>query len=158
MKQIAIVAIAVLALGCVSRPAEQTTTSANPSVAGSGEVGAATARQAVERFLDAMRRQDIQATALIWGTEKGAARDQMERRELEMRVLIMQCYLAHDTHTILSDAPGTSGKRSFDVSLVNRNRERRTPVLVVQGPRDRWYVENVELDPVKEFCRNPPRG
>lgn len=157
MKPFVLAAIAVLALGCASQPVEQTTVP-SPSAGASGEIGAATPRQAVERFLEAMRRQDIQATATIWGTDKGAARDQMERRELEMRVLIMQCYLAHDTHTVLTDAPTTGGKRSFDVSLVNRNRERRTRATVVQGPRDRWYVENVELDPVKDFCRNPPRG
>jgi hypothetical protein len=124
----------------------------------SGEPGAASPRAAVERFLDTIKRQDIQATALVWGTNRGAARDQMTRDYQEKAIIIMQCYLAHDSYTILTDAPAEDDKRVFQVQLTNGSRTAQTPFVTVEGPDDRWFVESAELDPVKDFCRNPPQG
>ena len=54
--------------------------------------------------------------------------------------------------------PAEDDKRVFQVQLTNGSRTAQTPFVTVEGPNDRWFVESAELDPVKEFCRNPPQG
>lgn len=158
MKQFVTLALAVSLAACASSPP-----SADPAPAAggvpqtvSGQLGAASPREAVERFLETIERQDIQATAVIWGTDKGPARDQMTREYQEKAIIVMQCYLAHDGYTILNDAPGENGKRVFLVQLTNKQRTAQTPFVAVEGPNRRWYVESADLEPVKDFCRNPP--
>jgi hypothetical protein len=159
VKQILAVVLAGVLAGCASQPQQVETglPGSTPS-ASTTEAGAADPRAAVDRFLDTIKRQDIQATSMVWGTDKGPARDQMTRDYQEKAIIIMQCYLAHDDYRIVNDAPGQSGKRVFQVTLVNSQRERTTPFTAVEGPRRRWFVESAELDPVKDFCRNPPQN
>jgi hypothetical protein len=145
------------AAACASRPADTTTTPAAAPAPRGGQTGGGTAREAVDAFLASVRAQDVQATSAIWGTKDGPARDngKMTRTELEKRVLIMQCFLAHDASRIVNDLPAAEGKRTVRVELTNAGRARQTNFTVVQGPRSRWYVESADLDPVKDFCRNP---
>lgn len=120
--------------------------------------GAPAPRTAVEQFLAAIRAQDLQALSIIWGTEKGPTRDLIERRELEKRELIMQCMLAHDRFRILNEGPGQAGKRVFRVELTRGPITRATNFTATQGPSERWYVENVDIAPVRDLCRNMPTG
>ena len=96
--------------------------------------------------------------SIIWGSDKGPARDQIERQELEKRELIMQCMLTHDRFRILTEAPATGGKRVFRVELQRGSLTRATNFTSVQGPSDRWYVESADLEPVKDLCRQMPTG
>lgn len=96
--------------------------------------------------------------SIIWGSEKGPARDLIERRELEKRELIMQCMLAHDRFRILNEGPGQAGKRVFRVELTRGPITRATNFTATQGPSERWYVESADLEPVKDLCRNMPTG
>lgn len=159
MKQVLTLALAALIAACASspQPAGPSPVSAAPMPAG-GEDGAASPRQALDRFLETIARQDIQATASIWGTKDGPARDQMARDVLEKRIIVMQCYLAHDSYVILNDSPAPDDKREFQVQLTNNSRTAQTPFVAVEGPNDRWYIESAQLEPVKDFCRNPPQG
>jgi hypothetical protein len=120
--------------------------------------GAPAPRTAIEQFLGAVRAQDLQAMSIIWGSEKGPARDLIERRELEKRELIMQCMLAHDRFRILNEGPGQAGKRVFRVELTRGPITRATNFTATQGPSERWYVESADLEPVKDLCRNMPTG
>jgi hypothetical protein len=120
--------------------------------------GAPAPRTAVEQFLAAIRAQDLQAMSVIWGSEKGPARDLIERQELEKRELIMQCMLSHDRFRIVSEGAGTAGKRVFRVELRRGTLTRATNFTSVQGPSDRWYVESADLEPVKDLCRQVPTG
>ena len=88
----------------------------------------------------------------IWGTTNGAARDQMDRAYIEKTELIMVCYLKHDRYEIAGDAPNPGGTRSVVVNLTFRDLTRASNFSVVQGPGRRWYVENVDLKPLQEFC------
>lgn len=126
--------------------------------AGGPLTGAPAPRTAVEQFLAAVRAQDLQAMSIIWGSEKGPARDLIERKELEKRELVMQCMLTHDQFRILSEGPGTAGKRVFRVELKRGPITRTTNFTSAQGPSDRWYVESAELEPVKDLCRHMPTG
>jgi hypothetical protein len=151
---------------CASKPARPatrpearptTSTGAIATAPRGSRAGADSPRAAVEDFLKAVRAQDLQAMSTVWGTQKGPARDQMDRNYLEKAELIMQCFFAHDRYRIVNDLPGAeSGKRTFRVELSNSGRTRETNFYVVQGRGSRWYVENADMDPVKEFCTNRP--
>ena len=118
-------------------------------------IGAATPKAAVEGFLRAAKAQDLQTMSAIWGTAKGAARDQMKRDDLEKRLIIMQCTLTHDKWIYLEDRPRlqTGGRQAFQVELTQGQRSAKTSILTVSGPGGRWFLEDIDLLPLKEFCR-----
>ena len=126
-------------------------------VAPGSMTGAPTPAAAVEGFLAAVRAQDIQAMSVVWGTTRGPARDQMDRAELEKRELVLMCFFDHERFRLLGETPGLQGGRQFRVELTKGPYTRVTNFYTVQGPSDRWYVENADIDPVKDLCREPPR-
>jgi hypothetical protein len=88
----------------------------------------------------------------VWGTAKGPARDNMDRAELEKREILLQCYFTHDSYAVVGESPGAGGRRIFQVQLT-RGKATRTPaVYTIQGPNGRWYVENLEMAAVRDFC------
>jgi hypothetical protein len=125
----------------------------NTSTSPDQTVGASTPRGAVDRFLAAVRAQDLQAMSVIWGTANGPARDQMTQDVLEKRELIMQCYMLHDQARIVRESPDVEGRHDFVVELTKGGLVRTTTFHAVRGPRDRWYIENVELEPLADLCR-----
>jgi hypothetical protein len=116
--------------------------------------GSPAARLAVEQFLNAVKAQDIQAMASIFGTSSGPARDQIDRAELEKRMLIMQCFFNHDKFRITNEGM-QSGKRVFQFELTRGTRSRQTSAQVVEGPSQRWYVETLDIAAVRDFCAEP---
>lgn len=88
----------------------------------------------------------------IWGTPKGPARDQMDRQYLEKTELIMMCYLKHDRYEVAGDAPNPGGTRAAVVNLTLGDLTRSTTFDLVQGPANRWYVQNVDIQKLQEFC------
>ena len=121
--------------------------------AGMPVTGAPTARAAVEQFLAAVRAQDLQAMSAIWGNEKGPAREQYPLNEVEQRELLMQCYFSHDSFRILGQVDGENARKVFTVELKKGALTRTTTFSVVEGPRNRWYLDNGNIEPVKDFCR-----
>ena len=108
---------------------------------------------AVEQFLAAVNAQDLQAMSVVFGTSHGPARDNMDRTELDKRLIILQCYFYHDKFRILGENPGEGGERVFNVELT-RGRLTRTPrFYTIEGPNSRWFVDNMEIAAVREFCR-----
>jgi hypothetical protein len=125
--------------------------------AGTPLTGAPSSRGAVEGFLAAIRSQDIQGMSALWGTRGGAARDVgINRQQLEKRIIIMQCYLAHQQHRIVSEIAADSGRRMVRVALRKGDITRETNFTTVSGPSRRWYVESAELEAVKDLRREPP--
>ena len=114
--------------------------------------GAPTPAVAVERFLGAAKSQDLQALSMIWGPSKGPARDVVDKSQIERRELIMICYLNHDTYRVLSEGLAPEGKRSINVELRRGNMARSTTLTIVQGPADRYYVEQAALEPLTDLC------
>ncbi|MEO7996308.1 MAG: hypothetical protein ABI852_02625 [Gemmatimonadaceae bacterium] len=125
--------------------------SANLNAAG----GALAPKAAVENFLAAVKNQDLQAMSMIWGNEKGLARDQFSRDELEKRLVIMQCNLNHDSWTYATGLDGTTraGEQDLRIELRQKNLREQTMVTTVRGPTGRWYVKNVDLTKLGPFCR-----
>src|SRR4051812_48548394 len=108
-----LIAVALLGLGACTSSSKRTTPPGAvitpPSPSGISSAGGADSpRAAVDGFLAAVKKQDLQAMSMIWGTEKGLARDQMSRDELEKRLVIMQCSLNHDSWKIVSGLDGTT--------------------------------------------------
>ena len=122
--------------------------------AGVNVVGASNARAAVESFLKAVRAEDIQAMATIFGTARGPARDNMNREELEKRLIILQCYFNHDKFRILRDFPGDNNHRVVVAELTRGTIVRSPSFYVIAGPGGRFYVDNMEIAAVRDFCRS----
>jgi hypothetical protein len=114
--------------------------------------GAAAPRLAVEQFLAAAKAGDLQAMSAVFGTSKGAARDNMPLNELEKREVILQCFFNSDSYRVLSDAPGAEGHRVVRAELTKGKVSRQPNFFVIQGPAGRWYVDNMEIAVVRDFC------
>lgn len=153
--------ILVLALLTVSACSRGATTSPVPSGSARASAqtpGATDARLAVEQFLNAVRAQDIQAMSVNFGTSRGPARDNISRDELEKRLIILQCYFNHDKFRILGENPGEGGHRIVSVQLIRGSQTRNPRFYTIRGPSERWYVDNMEIAVVRDFCRGSPRG
>lgn len=138
----------IVAAGCHSAPPA---TSSAPVMSGN-ETGAADPAAAIRGFMDAAKQQDLQAMGALWGGQDGPARDRMDRAEVEQREFIMMCYLKHDRYDIVGDAPNPGGARAYAVSLTLGPLTRSTSFQVVQGPGGRWYVKDVDIVKLQEFC------
>ena len=137
-----------------SAPVGSSTTAPVPAPAPvSNLTGGASARSAVEQFLNAVHAQDIQGMSVIFGTRSGPSRDNMNRDELEKRLVILQCYFNHDKFRILSEASGEGGHRVIEVELTRQGNIRTPSFYAIQGSQGRWYVDNMEIAAVRDFCR-----
>jgi hypothetical protein len=106
-------------------------------------------------FLAAVKAQDLQAMSVVWGTEKGPARDQMERSELDKREIIMQTCYDHDRYQILEEAPAPNGARYVRVAITRGQKTKNPNFVTVKGPSDRWYVSDADFGAMRELCRTP---
>lgn len=122
----------------------------------SGQVsGAVSPRLAVEQFLNAAKATDIQAMSAVFGTKAGPARETMDRTELEKRQVILACFFTHDSYRILGETAGIGGHREIRVELKKGNVTRQPMFYTIQGPAQRWYVDNMDIASVRDFCGNP---
>ena len=145
-----------LLAACASAPANRPSTT-SPAVNG-GLTGAAAPRLAVEQFLDAAHAGDLQGISVVFGTNRGAARDNMDREELEKREIILQCFFNADRYRVVSETAGTEGHRVVRVELTKGNSVRQPNFFAIQGPGGRWYVDNMEIAVVRDFCGQQTPG
>ena len=145
MVRLGLIASVTLLTACASTPRTP-----------SGQVsGAATPRLAVEQFLKGAKETDIQAMSAVFGTKAGPARETMDRAELEKRQVILACFFTHDTYRILGESDGIGGHRDIRVEIKKGNVTRQPTFYVIQGPGQRWYVDNMDIASVRDFCGNP---
>jgi hypothetical protein len=123
---------------------------------GSSMTGAPTARDAATRFMNAVKAQDLMAMGGVWGTDRGPARESLERSDLDRRlVLLQQCY-DHDRFQILDESSTPEGERVVRVQITRGNVTRTPAFRVVQGPSNRWYVRDTDFATVQgQFCTPP---
>jgi hypothetical protein len=148
--------IILLSAGCATSPARATSAAPQPAVAPPGSTtGGADARGAVGAFLDAAKSGDLQALASAWGSPAGSVRDagDIPRDEMEKRELVMLCYLAHDSHQILSDAVAPNNERVVAAQLRHGTLTRTTNFYAVAGPNGRWYVRSFDMEPLADLCK-----
>jgi hypothetical protein len=117
--------------------------------------GGAAPQVATEQFVRAANAGDLQAMSAEWGTKDGPARESMDRTQLEKRLTILACYFMHVSARVVGEAPGSGGgRRDVRVELRKGNLVRQTTFYTIKGPGDRWYVENMDLASVRDFCGN----
>jgi hypothetical protein len=107
--------------------------------------GAPSARGAVERFLAAVRAEDLQAMGLVWGSKAGPARQTIPREELEKREVILAQCLANDSASFLDENSAPNGDRQVRYVLHRGTLARTTLFDVQDGPDSRWYVKEIDL-------------
>ena len=153
--------LALILFTACSRAATTTTTTTTGPVGAAAPAGATnpnltgggTPSAAVEQFLNAVRSQDIQAMSVNFGTSRGPSRDNMNRDELEKRLIILQCYFNHDKFRILREMPGDDNHRILVVELTRGSNTRTPSFYTIPGPGGRFYVDNMEIAAVRDFCR-----
>lgn len=151
--------LALFVLSACARASTTPSPSAPRASAPSGQAtGASTPRLAVEQFLNAVRAQDIQAMGVNFGTSRGPARENIGRDELEKRLIVLQCFFNHDKFRIASENPGEGGHQVLSVELTRGPQTRVPKFYAIRGPANRWYVDNMEIVAVRDFCRNSPTG
>ncbi|HMA25353.1 MAG: hypothetical protein ACM37U_14145 [Gemmatimonas sp.] len=128
------------------------TTTNSPVVLRGSQTGATDAATAIRGFLSAAKQADLQAMGALWGSAQGPARDMLPREELEKRELVMMCHLKHDRFDVLGDAPNPGGTRAVIVSLTLGDLTKSTNFQVVRAGNGRWYVQDVDLKPLQDFC------
>jgi hypothetical protein len=134
------------------------------SLAGGGsDSGASSPSAAIQQFLAAAKRQDLAAMALVWGTADGPAKKSMNQKELERREMIMMRCLPHEKASLGATAPGEAGRLRIPVELTLLTKSAKPVFTVVKGPHGRYFVENLELDQLRDkgFCgasTAPPTG
>jgi hypothetical protein len=130
--------------------------SATQKMGSNGQVtGAPSAQLAVDEFLKAVNAKDLQAMSTVFGTKDGPARETMDRTELEKREVILACYFAHDSARVLGESAGLGGHREVRIELKKGNLTRETTFYAIKGPGGRWYVDNMDIASVRDFCGNP---
>ena len=118
-----------------------------------GSAGAPSAQGAVQEFLAAAHGGDVRTMAALFGTSGGPITARDDANSVEKRMRTLQCYLTHDSASVLDDRPATSGAaRQLVVELHQRNLVRRTTFTAVPGPHDRWYVESFDINAVSDLC------
>jgi len=129
------------------------TTVIQPTRSGGGVVSASSARPALDAFLTAIRSKDLQALGANWGDKDGPIRDskRISRDELEKRELLLMCYFAHDSYSVLDDQPVAGGERKLTVRLTKGTLSRTTDFLLASAP-ERWYVRSGNVEPVRDLC------
>jgi len=131
------------------------------SLARSGNTGGASSPSAaIQQFLAASQKKDLAGMSAVWGTVDGPASKTIPTKERERRELIMIQCLAHEKAVIGASGPGEAGRLRIPVELSDKIHKATPAFTVVRGPGGKWYVENFELDQLRDqgFCgasRNP---
>ena len=90
--------------------------------------------------------------SVVFGTSRGPSRDNIDRDQLDKRLVILQCFFNHDAARVYGETPGAGGHRVF-IAELTRGRMTRTPhFYTIQGPGGRWFVDDMEIAAVREFC------
>ncbi len=122
-----------------------------------GQIGANSSRGAVVGFMTAVKAQDLRGMSAMWGNEQGPTANRLKRDELEKRLIVIQCLLAHEKWEFAEDSPrlATGGRQEFIVSMQKKGAAAlgRTTFTTVAASGSRWFVEDISIADIKESCR-----
>jgi hypothetical protein len=142
--------VLLLATAC-SRKVEVSSPAPTPSAPGT--VGGATPAEAIAKLMAAAKAEDLQAFGAAWGDTKGSAREQMSRNEFEMRAFYMVKCLRNDKFAAMNESGAAGGRRIAAVQISKGPLTKQTNFTMIKGPQERWFVENVELEPLTQICQ-----
>jgi hypothetical protein len=153
VRKLAIVLLLVM-VGC-KRQVSVTTAPSSAATANPNATGAATHRDALARFMQAAKVQDVQAMSNVWGTTRGPARNDrtyMSVEAMEQRIIYMMRCLRHDSYAILGETPATGDKRIFSVQIKYGPLTVVTDFTTTPGPEGRFYLESLDLPKMNTIC------
>lgn len=111
----------------------------------------------VDGFLAAVKANDINRMAQLWGTDKGPAASTMDPTELTQRLSVIQKYLAHTGYRIVdgpTSVPASPRLRTYRIELQRSNCTRVLPMDLIFSRTGSWVVYDVHL----EAAGNPVLG
>ncbi len=96
--------------------------------------------------MNAVQANDLRAMGQLWGTESGPMAGRMDADQLDMRLTVMQRYLAHEKYQIvpLPSTTAREGRRMYQVELTRFGCVIQVPIELVQV-KSGWLVNNVDL-------------
>ena len=155
MRKLAILVLLVMVsckrqVSVTSAPSGQPAATVNPNA-----TGGAPHRDALTRFLQAAKVQDVQAMSNVWGTTKGPARTDrtfMSIEAMEQRIIFMMRCLRHDSYTVNSETPAVGDKRIFSVTIKLGALTAVTDFTTTPGPEGRFYLETLDIGKVNVIC------
>jgi hypothetical protein len=147
VKKLAILMLLVAVAGCRRQVSVSSPPPGDPNAP-----GAATPREAVQRFMAAAKAQDLQAVSMIWGTSSGPARSTMGQQELEMRIVSFLGCLKHDSYSVRSEGPAAGGERMLVVELKFKELTRSSDFYATRGPSSRWLIRQFDLKALQDIC------
>jgi hypothetical protein len=95
---------------------------------------------AIRGFMEAVRGNDLNVMAGLWGSSRGLALNYMDGQELRQRLTVIQVYLDHESYEIVPPgltAPGTDKAREFSVRITRKGCRPTIPFTLVQYQRSR---------------------
>ena len=116
-----------------------------------GLPGAPAASAAVERFLQLAADDDYSGMGWIFGTTDGPILERDPPAEVEQRMFAIASILEHDGFVVgnSSPVPGRLNEAFvYEVIVTLGAQNNRVPFTVVQGPRGRWFVEQVGVEAI----------
>lgn len=152
---ILLLSAALLVVGCRRKPDVAPPPVTTPPGTVSAGIGGATAREAAEKFMSAARVGDLDAMSQIWGSPAGPVRTTMSRQEWEMREVVFMRCLRHDGWRIMGESPAAGGERLLMVETKFRDLTRSTNFYAVQGPQQRWFIRQFDMDALQAICQRP---
>lgn len=137
-------------------------------------LAAPTPNEALARFLDAVKANDINRMGNLWGTEHGPAAGRMNPQSMSQRLSVLQRYLAHSGYRVVDgpiatqlsgsdteNAPSLDRLRTFHVDLDQDQCHRVAQIDVVRTDSGGWLVWLVHLDTLRNprsGCQQAPPG
>ena len=164
MGRLAILSILTLGVMACTKTLVSTTVTPAPqagtegaavAMLGTGTAGASSGRDAITAFLTAAKAQNLRGMSAVWGTNQGPAVTHLKADEVEKRLIIMQCMVTHDQWAFAEERARLvmGGRQEYLVRLRLRETTVQTTFTAIEGPGGRWYVETIDLAPLRDLCR-----
>lgn len=113
--------------------------------------GASSSELALRQFLDAAGEKDYARMGRFFGTRSGPAERRLGIGEVEQRMVVLAGFLGHRGYEVLREANlaqlGPDRKRWIVRLEGTRQGVIELPVVTVLSGGDRWFVEQVVMDP-----------
>ncbi len=111
--------------------------------------GAASAEDAVRRFLDAAQEQEYSRMRELFGTRDGPAERKWGVKDVEQRMIVLSGMLLHQSYSLRPLELGYIGEnqRSFVARITGTRYGTVTlPITTIQAKSGRWFVEQLGVD------------
>jgi hypothetical protein len=107
---------------------------------------AASARESVNEFMQAVADSNLSKMAMLWGTANGPAAVTGQPADYERRILVMHSFLRGASHELATEYPGASDDRRTVVVRMSRGGcNYDLPVTAVRTSRHGWLVNSFDL-------------